>query len=111
MSACCCYAKSLLNRGSSLLTLTMPLTTRSKRPINCKTAPYSHIISAYTLRRATKGVGRTQPVNWKDAGEVLGHDELKGCLMPDGRNDFSVRPGACRLTWGRCGFLQGSART
>jgi len=77
----------------------MPLTMRSKRPRSCNPAPYSHTISAYTLGRATKGVGRTQPVNWKDAGEVLGHDELKGCLMPDGMDGFSVRPGACSLTW------------
>jgi hypothetical protein len=39
--------------------------------------------------RATKGIGRTQPLKWKDAGDALGHEELKGCLMPDGT--FAVR--------------------
>ncbi|KAE9409403.1 PARP-domain-containing protein [Gymnopus androsaceus JB14] len=34
--------------------------------------------------RATKGIGRTQPTNWKDAGKALGNDELVGCVMPDG---------------------------
>ncbi|CCA69405.1 related to NAD+ ADP-ribosyltransferase [Serendipita indica DSM 11827] len=31
---------------------------------------------------ATKGLGRTQPKDWQDAGEALGHEELKGCWMP-----------------------------
>ncbi|KAF9652042.1 PARP-domain-containing protein [Thelephora ganbajun] len=43
---------------------------------------------------ATKGVGRTQPLNWKDAGEALGHDELKGCLMPNGKCADVNPPGA-----------------
>ena len=47
------------------------------------------------MRRATKGVGRTQPVNWKDAGEALGHDELKGCLMPNGLDTYPIRPPTC----------------
>ena len=49
-------------------------------------------------------MGRTQPVNWKDAGEALGHDELKGCLMPNGAGNFLIRPGWI-LMWavtGRC---------
>ncbi|KAG6894297.1 hypothetical protein C0992_006684, partial [Termitomyces sp. T32_za158] len=33
---------------------------------------------------ATKGIGRTQPVNWKDAGEALENEELIGCQMPAG---------------------------
>ncbi|KAG7090733.1 hypothetical protein E1B28_009823 [Marasmius oreades] len=36
-------------------------------------------------KRATKGIGRTQPNKWKDAGEALGVGELKGCHMPDGK--------------------------
>ncbi|KAL1740847.1 PARP-1-like protein [Schizophyllum fasciatum] len=38
---------------------------------------------------ATKGIGRTQPVNWKDAGKALDNPALHGCHMPDGqcRND------------------------
>jgi poly [ADP-ribose] polymerase len=35
-------------------------------------------------KRATKGLGRTQPVKWKDAGEALKNDSLLGCMMPDG---------------------------
>lgn len=34
--------------------------------------------------RATKGIGRTQPVAWKDAGMALNHVELSGCEMPAG---------------------------
>ena len=45
--------------------------------------PIIHIADTSSTR-ATKGIGRTQPVNWKDAGEVLGNDALKGCHMPDG---------------------------
>ncbi|KAG9223226.1 hypothetical protein CCMSSC00406_0000085 [Pleurotus cornucopiae] len=33
--------------------------------------------------RATKGIGKTQPLQWKDAGEALDNEELKGCHMPD----------------------------
>lgn len=47
-----------------------------------------------SLLRATKGIGRTQPVNWKDAGEVLGNDALKGCHMPDGPCDNNADPKA-----------------
>ncbi|KAF7340131.1 Poly [ADP-ribose] polymerase [Mycena venus] len=39
--------------------------------------------------KATKGLGKTQPGKWKDAGKALGNDELMwvvflGCHMPDG---------------------------
>ncbi|KAJ7806141.1 poly polymerase catalytic domain-containing protein [Mycena olivaceomarginata] len=34
--------------------------------------------------KATKGLGKTQPGKWKDAGKALGNDELIGCHMPDG---------------------------
>ncbi|KAG6918681.1 hypothetical protein DXG01_012499 [Tephrocybe rancida] len=33
---------------------------------------------------ATKGIGRTQPVKWKDAGQALDNEELIGCQMPAG---------------------------
>ncbi|KAG6857651.1 hypothetical protein H0H87_010220 [Tephrocybe sp. NHM501043] len=33
---------------------------------------------------ATKGIGRTQPVDWKDAGVALDNPELIGCQMPAG---------------------------
>ncbi|KAG6837207.1 hypothetical protein H0H93_013075 [Arthromyces matolae] len=35
-------------------------------------------------KMATKGIGRVQPVDWKDAGSALDNDELAGCLMPSG---------------------------
>ncbi|KAA8912459.1 poly polymerase catalytic domain-containing protein [Sphaerosporella brunnea] len=31
---------------------------------------------------ATKGIGRTQPSQWEDAGKALGNPELEGVLMP-----------------------------
>lgn len=63
---------------------------------NCRDTPNSHRrFRSYTMRRATKGIGRTQPANWKDAGEALGHDELKGCLMPSGSDDSLIRLVAC----------------
>lgn len=34
--------------------------------------------------RATKGIGRTAPTKWKDAGKALNNEELEGCIMPDG---------------------------
>jgi hypothetical protein len=35
-------------------------------------------------QRCTKGIGQTQPTQWQDAGETLGHDGLHGCHMPKG---------------------------
>ncbi|KAJ7151580.1 poly polymerase catalytic domain-containing protein [Mycena filopes] len=35
-------------------------------------------------KKSTKGLGRTQPGKWQDAGKALGNDELIGCHMPDG---------------------------
>ncbi|KAJ7456439.1 PARP-domain-containing protein [Mycena latifolia] len=35
-------------------------------------------------KKATKGLGRTQPGKWKDAGKALENAELVGCHMPDG---------------------------
>jgi poly [ADP-ribose] polymerase len=32
----------------------------------------------------TKGLGRTQPVKWQDAGKKLSNPALKGCHMPEG---------------------------
>ncbi|EJD55242.1 PARP-domain-containing protein [Auricularia subglabra TFB-10046 SS5] len=43
---------------------------------------------------ATKGIGRTQPVGWQDAGETLGWDDLKGCVMPKGQAEDVNPPGA-----------------
>ena len=35
--------------------------------------------------RCVVGLGRTQPGEWEDAGEVFGHPGLKGCVIPKGR--------------------------
>lgn len=43
---------------------------------------------------ATKGLGRTQPVDWQDAGAALDNDELKGCLMPKGPAQDINPPGS-----------------
>jgi hypothetical protein len=44
--------------------------------------------------RSTKGIGRTQPVDWKDAGEALSNDDLVGCHMPAGPGKDVSPPGA-----------------
>ncbi|OAX43641.1 PARP-domain-containing protein [Rhizopogon vinicolor AM-OR11-026] len=45
--------------------------------------------------RATKGVGRTQPTDWQDAGMVLGHKGLEGVYMPKGAPSNVNPPGSC----------------
>ncbi|KDQ10244.1 hypothetical protein BOTBODRAFT_136978 [Botryobasidium botryosum FD-172 SS1] len=47
---------------------------------------------------ATRGIGRTQPVDWEDAGEALDNDELKGCLMPRG-GAWDVNPPRAHLQY------------
>ena len=34
---------------------------------------------------ATKGLGRVQPAEWQDAGEILENEALKGVHMPKGK--------------------------
>jgi poly [ADP-ribose] polymerase len=36
------------------------------------------------LCSSTKGIGRTQPTKWQDAGDALDNAVLKGCHMPAG---------------------------
>ncbi|CAL1697247.1 unnamed protein product [Somion occarium] len=43
----------------------------------------------------TKGLGRTQPAEWQDAGSTLEHDALKGCLMPKGPGKDIDDPQVC----------------
>ncbi|KAH7913845.1 hypothetical protein BJ138DRAFT_1145132 [Hygrophoropsis aurantiaca] len=45
-------------------------------------------------KRATKGIGMTQPTNWQDAGMVLENKELEGCYMPKGPPSQVPTPGA-----------------
>lgn len=67
---------------------------RSKGPENGRDILNSYrLFRSYTTRRATKGIGRSQPIDWKDAGEALGNDELKGCLMPNGSDNTLVHTG------------------
>jgi len=42
---------------------------------------------------STKGVGRVQPVEWKDCHEALGNEELKGVVMPSGPGQDLSPPG------------------
>ncbi|KAL6305692.1 poly polymerase catalytic domain-containing protein [Sparassis latifolia] len=41
----------------------------------------------------TKGLGRTQPAEWQDAGNTLENDALKGCHMPKGPGKDVNDPG------------------
>ncbi|KAF8525240.1 PARP-domain-containing protein [Hysterangium stoloniferum] len=47
---------------------------------------------------ATKGIGRTQPVKWKDAGDALEHPELAGVYMPNGEG-HPVNPAGAYLQY------------
>ncbi|KAJ7924472.1 poly polymerase catalytic domain-containing protein [Mycena leptocephala] len=49
--------------------------------------------------KATKGLGRTQPGKWKDAGKALGNDELLGCHMPDGPGQDAQAGNGIRLKY------------
>jgi len=42
---------------------------------------------------STKGSGKIRPKEWMDAGEALGHEELKGCWMPSGGFDDNLDGG------------------
>lgn len=55
-----------------------------KRLVSCVLSVLSVAEVEVFTTRATKGIGRTQPKRWKDAGDALDHPELKGCHMPDG---------------------------
>ncbi|KAJ7677717.1 PARP-domain-containing protein [Mycena polygramma] len=44
-------------------------------------------------KRSTKGLGRSAPAHWTDAGAALLNDELRGCMVPRGsRRRRTVRP-------------------
>lgn len=48
-----------------------------------------------SLDRTTKGLGRTEPAEWQDAGEALNNEALKGCHMPKGpAHDVSTQGGS-----------------
>lgn len=63
-------------------------TTTQIKPVpptkSCRTVYYFGAFYSWISTRATKGIGRTAPNEWKDAGEALNHVELKGCHMPAG---------------------------
>ncbi|KAF7297838.1 Poly [ADP-ribose] polymerase [Mycena kentingensis (nom. inval.)] len=84
---CCAY----LSHGTGIMLL-------------CEVAakPYHELVSAdyhadqgckKNKKLATKGIGKSQPGDWKDAGKALGHDELVGCHMPEGPAKDVVVPG------------------
>ncbi|KAJ7454394.1 PARP-domain-containing protein [Mycena latifolia] len=39
---------------------------------------------AKAQQRSTKGLGRSAPASWTDAGAALRNEELRGCMMPAG---------------------------
>ncbi|KAJ7729067.1 PARP-domain-containing protein [Mycena maculata] len=54
---------------------------------------HADVDCARALKRSTKGLGRSAPARWTDAGTVLGSDELRGCMMPAGRRRLrTVQP-------------------
>lgn len=48
---------------------------------------------------STKGVGRTQPVDWQDCAEALDNDALKGVVMPKGPGQDVAPPGGGYLQY------------
>ena len=49
---------------------------------------FTRRLTPNAILSATKGLGRTQPADWQDAGDSLEHDDLKGCWMPKGTSIF-----------------------
>ncbi|KAJ7259330.1 PARP-domain-containing protein [Mycena rebaudengoi] len=51
-------------------------------------APFYEQVNAVrsSAHTATKGMGRSSPANWMDAGKALGNDDLRGCIMPVGHS-------------------------
>ncbi|KAJ7480240.1 PARP-domain-containing protein [Mycena galericulata] len=45
---------------------------------------HADVDCAKALKRSTKGLGRSAPAQWIDAGLTLGDDQLRGCIMPSG---------------------------
>ncbi|KLO20418.1 PARP-domain-containing protein [Schizopora paradoxa] len=89
-SANYCYANSSNNIGILLLcdVAVKPLYELNNASYNacaeCKNAG----------KLATKGIGRTQPVDWQDASVALENEELKGVMMPKGAAQSVNPPGA-----------------
>ncbi|KZV95622.1 PARP-domain-containing protein [Exidia glandulosa HHB12029] len=93
-SANYCYASLSNNTGLMLLceTAVEPVLELNNADYNADQA------SKNANKIATKGIGRTQPTKWQDAGETLGWDELKGCFMPKG-NAEDVNPAGAYLQY------------
>lgn len=69
-------------------------TKNAKMPRNCTSCRLSSfnpninlIFSLNSRTRSTKGIGRTAPTKWQDAGQALNHPELEGCEMPAGKGE------------------------
>jgi hypothetical protein len=71
---------------------------------------WATLFTGHIFSSCTKGIGRTQPTKWKDAGEALGHPELKGCQMPAGPG-VNVNPPQAYLQYNEVsGFIHISKR-
>ncbi|KJA17358.1 hypothetical protein HYPSUDRAFT_46567 [Hypholoma sublateritium FD-334 SS-4] len=82
MSKSANYCYSHLSNGTGLLLL---CEVAAKPFHELTSASYNADVEcAKNQKLATKGLGRTQPVDWKDAGRALNHPELIGCDMPAG---------------------------
>lgn len=52
--------------------------------VNLSSMPCGRQLTFLPYPRATKGVGKTQPTDWQDAGVALGNPSLAGVYMPKG---------------------------
>ncbi|KAJ7123458.1 PARP-domain-containing protein [Mycena epipterygia] len=76
------YCHSNLNDNTGLLLLCEVAAAPFYEQIN---ANYdANFGCAVAQKRSTKGLGRSAPTVWTDAGTALANDELRGCMMPEG---------------------------
>lgn len=82
MSKSAGYCHSYLSDGTGLMLLCEVAAKPFHELVH---SDYSADVSCKNAgKRVTKGVGRVQPSGWKDAGEALENDALKGVQMPAG---------------------------
>ncbi|KAG5642504.1 hypothetical protein DXG03_002701 [Asterophora parasitica] len=92
MSKSANYCYSHLSDGTGLLLL---CEVAAKPFLELNDASYeADKLCKSKKKLATKGIGRTQPVDWKDAGVALNNDDLLGCQMPAGPGKEVSPPGA-----------------
>jgi hypothetical protein len=98
--AVCCYsytslhahrlshAASARSRPSRTTSSTTPTTTpkrAARRARSCQCGSRRLRVLSDAACRCTKGVGRTAPLQWQDAGDALDNEVLRGCHMPAGQ--------------------------